>query len=344
MRGTIIGGGSFVKDGQQAFSLTLVDLDADERKARLIPTSFLPHAIAVDPQQPNRVAVFEKKGPGACLIDLGEARVLAPITTPPERHFYGHGAFSLAGDVLYTTESYLEDAHRGALVVRDRDSLQELGTVPTFGASPHDCLMLDDGKTMVITNGGGPLRGGSPPSVTYVDLPSGKLLEEVRLSAPRFNTGHLTISKRGDLAVVSAPRDGLPATSPSLGAVSLKAAGKPIVTMRKPKKVVERMRGETLSVLIVEPTHSVYATHPEGNMLTRWSLDDVKLSRRYDDFEQPRGICLTLDGRSIVVGHSVGSSVALSFLDATTGDLLPDQRIQPSFITGSHVFAHAIAA
>ena len=51
---------------------------------------------------------------------------------------------------------------------------------------------------------------GAPPAVCYIDLQSERLLERVELASPRFNTGHLTVTTAGDLAVVSAPRDGLP--------------------------------------------------------------------------------------------------------------------------------------
>ncbi|MEQ9320756.1 MAG: DUF1513 domain-containing protein, partial [Polyangiaceae bacterium] len=116
MQGTIIGGGSYIKDGEQRFVLTMIDLDGDRKTARLIGTSFLPHAITIDPNDPTRAAVFEKKGPGACLVDLAAAKNLRPLTSPPERHFYGHGAYSTDGALLYATESYLDDDHRGALV------------------------------------------------------------------------------------------------------------------------------------------------------------------------------------------------------------------------------------
>lgn len=348
MQGTIIGGGSFFKDGVQRFVLTMIDLDGDRKTARLIGTSFLPHAITIDPNDATKAAVFEKKGPGACLVDLAAAKNLRPLVSPPERHFYGHGAYSTDGTLIYATESYLDDDHRGALVVRDAKTFEELGTVPTFGTAPHDCMLVDDGNTMVVTNGGGVLKGGARPCITYVDLKANKLIEKVELKAPRFNTGHLAINQQGDLAVVSAPREGLPGKGPGLGAISLRPHGAHIATMRKPKKVAERMKGETLSVLIHEAGFDdgerdcVFATHPEGDMVTVWSMRQSKLIRRYDQFEQPRGVCLTLDGAQIVLGHSNGTSVALSFLDARTGEHLADQTIQPSYITGSHIFAHAL--
>lgn len=340
-RGTIIGGGSFFREGVKEHVLAMVDLDAEEPKARLLAMRFLAHGVCIDPQHPDRAVVFEKKGPGACYVDLRAIRVIAPIPTPAERHFYGHGAYSADGTLLYATESYLDDDFRGALVVRDAKTFAELGTVPTFGAAPHDCMLLDDGRTMVVTNGGGPLRGGARPSVTYVDVTAEKLLEKVELKAGRFNAGHIAMTSRGDFALVSAPREGLPPRSPRLGAVSLKPAGKPIETVSKPKAICERMKGETLSVLIDERDGTVIATHPEGDMVTMWQLETGKLIRKYDELHDPRGVALTLDRRHYVVSHLDGTAAVLSLLSTESREL--DQRVMHSFTSGSHIFVHDLA-
>jgi len=339
-KGTIIGGGSYLTGGVQHFVLSLVDLDATAPEAELVDVTFLVHGVSIDPDDRTRAACFEKHGPGACLVDLAKHEVIRAIPTAPNRQFYGHGAFSKDGSLLYATESYLDDDRRGALIIRDAKTLEELGELPTYGTAPHDCLLVDDGAGMVVTNGGGPLRGGAKPSITYVDLNDQRLIERIELPQGRYNAGHLAITRDGDLALVSAPREGLPSRSPGLGAVSLKPAGKPIVTMRKPKKVVERMKGETLSVAIHEPSRAVMATHPEGNMVTRWSLDTGQLLHRYDDFEGPNGVCLTLDEAQFVVSHVVAGRAGLSFVDATSATQDPEIAVPNAMISGSHLFVH----
>jgi hypothetical protein len=203
-------------------------------------------------------------------------------------------------------------------------------------------MLLDDGKTMVVTNGGGPLRGGARPSVTYVDVAAEKLLDKVELKPGRFNAGHIAMTRRGDFALVSAPREGLPPRAPRVGAVSLKPAGKPIETMSKPKAVCERMKGETLSVLIDERDGTVLATHPEGDMVTMWQLDSGKLIRKYDEFHDPRGVALTLDQRHYVVSHLDGAAAVLSLVSTETREM--EERVMHSFTSGSHIFVHDLAA
>ena len=224
-KGYVLGGGGFLADGKQQYVLALLNLDTESPHAETIPLSFLGHGIVLSPQDRFRAAVFEKKGPGACLVDLRERCVLRPIPTPASRRFYGHGAYSADGSLLYATESLIEDDFAGVLSVRDAESLRELGCVPTHGASPHDCLLIDEGKTLVVSNGGGPKDGGAQPCVCYIELSTGKLLDKVVLDSPLHNTGHLGLSRRGDLAVISAPRDGLPSPNEQLGALSLRPLG-----------------------------------------------------------------------------------------------------------------------
>lgn len=339
-RGHILGGGSYIADGTQRFALAVVDLDAPAPEAELIPLGFLAHGIAIDPGDPTRAAVFEKKGPGACLVDLRARRVLRPIPTPPARRFYGHGAFSADGKLLYATESLVERAFAGVLVVRDARTLTELGTVPTHGASPHDCQLVDGGRTMVVANGGGSIDGGDAASVTYVDLASERLLERVLLDSPRFNAGHVAVTAAGDLALVSAPRDGLPSPNQQLGAVTLRPRGGAARTLQEPQAVAQRMLGETLSVCVSEADRVVLATHPLGNCVSMWRLDDAGFLGTLE-LAGPRGVTMTLDRSWYVVSHLAGRSVRLTAFSADTREPV-GFHVDPSFTTGSHVFAHQL--
>lgn len=337
-RGFALGGAAYHRGGERLYALAVIDLDARAPQADLVALPFLPHGLAIDPRDPCRAVVFEKKGPGAAVIDLYRPRsVTRAIETPPQRAFYGHGAFSSDGSLLYATEACLDDAFAGVLVVRDARSFEEVGTLPTGGAAPHDCQLVDDGRTLVVTNGGGAFGDeGAKGSVTYVDVASGKILETVRIEDPRFNAGHLATSPDGDLAVVSAPREGLPPGSPDLGAVTLRARGTSARTMVEPPDVVARMRGETLSVLLDAAHDVVYATHPLGDCVTAWRLSDGAWVETIE-LPNPRGIAPTLDGEMLVVSHAHGNSVRLSGLGRKGREKL-DFFVDPSFLTGSHVY------
>jgi uncharacterized protein len=342
-KGHVIGPGGFHRDGEARFVVAIVDLDAGTPEPRLCDIGFLGHGVAVDPTRPHEAAVFEKKGPGACRIDLRTAALVEPIVTSDNRRFYGHGAYSIDGALLYATEAVVDDDFRGALVVRDARTLAVLGELPTYGTSPHDCMLLDDGRTMLVANGGGPV-GGPMPNVTYVDVHSEALVDRIELTDPRFNAGHLGRTAAGDLAVVSAPREGLGDPHRERGAVTLVVKGKEAHTMTRPSSVTDRMRGEALSVAIFEPEGLVMATHPDGNMISMWHLADQSLAGTLDDFVEPRGVALTLDRRYFVVSHKLGSSVALTLVPTDTRVPASEGRIDPSFTSGSHIFVHDLPA
>ena len=326
-KGVVLGGGSYISAGKVDFALAIIDLDAAAPEAELLSLGFLAHGLTIDPLDATRAALFEKQGPGACVVDLARRRVVAPIPTTPTRKFYGHGAFSSDGSLLYATESLVDRAFEGALVVRDARTLAELGLVPTHGVAPHDCQLIDDGTTMVVANGGGPLDGAAP-SVTFVDLASGRLLE------------HVAVTPGGDLAVVSAPRDGSPNPNRELGAVTLRPRGGDAVTMDRPAQVVQRMLGETLSVVVHEVDGVVLATHPLGDCVSMWRLADASFLGTLE-LSGPRGVAISLDGAWSLVSHMAGRSVRLTAFSTTTSEPV-GVYVDPSFTSGSHIHVHAL--
>lgn len=343
MRGVLIGGGGYRARGAQHWVLAVIDLDAPSPSAIPLSMGFLPHGFAFDPTAPSRVAVFEKKGPGACVLDARTGALERALAPGPARAFYGHGAFSSDGALLYATESLLDEGGRGLLVVRDARTFEELGALPTHGFSPHDCLLVDGGRTMVVANGGGPIgvRGSSLPCVTYIDTSSGRLREKVLLPSPTINAGHVAVSSRGDLVVVSAPRDGVGPEDRSLGGVTLRPARKKAVPASAPAALRERMVGESLSIALDGDERVALTTQPFGDCVYAWSVLDGRLLGVLE-LEAPRGVALTLDQRCFAISHRRGNAMVLSLFDARTLQPL-GAEIEPSFLTGSHIVIRALS-
>jgi hypothetical protein len=337
--GLVLGPGKEADErGNERYALALLDLDADLSEPVVISTSFFGHGLAIDPTDPGRAVLFEKRGPGACEIDLRACAVTRPIVSPAGREFYGHGAFAPDGALLYATETVVADYHRGVTVVRDGRTLEELGEFPTYGAAPHDCVLRDEGRTLVFTNGGSDEPGGSAPCVTYVDAQSEKLIEKVELDGETLNAGHLALSSRGDLAVVSAMREYMPRES--LGGASLRPAGGVLRALREPRATTSRMIGETLSVAIHEPTERFGATNPLGNLVTFWGLADGGLLGELA-LSNPRGIALTLDGAQFVVSYGRGASLVR--VDPASLEPIPGTRVAATRMGGSHIVVHDLA-
>jgi hypothetical protein len=292
--------------------------------------------------------VCEKHGPGCCEVDLAKGRVLRQIKTVESRQFYGHGAFTPDGRTFYATEANTGDeSYKGVLAVRDGDSFELKGeTFPTHGVAPHDCILVDDGETLVITNGGGPIDvPNEPASIAWVNVRTGEAKRILKFKDDRINAGHIAITKRGELACVSAPRDGIPqnkdgnANAGWLGAISFyDPRSDKLVTADDPIRA--KMRGETLSVAIHEPSMIVAATNPTGDLITFWDFRTGKLVHSISDYKLPRGISLTLDGNYFAVTHDPQTKLAL--IDAETFKPVQNADVGLTYISGSHNIAYKV--
>ena len=329
----ILGGGKFStpdKPEQAQFALSIVNLKL--QRHQLVEIDFLAHGIILDPGDNHRLIMFEKIGPGACEVDLKSMQLTRKIIPADGRYFYGHGAFSLDRKYLYSTETYL-DTQKGVIAIRDARSFELLGEFPTFGANPHECQLIDEGKVMVVTNGGGTLDSDAVPSVTYVDVNSHQLLEKVLLTNSRVNTGHMGLTKEGSLVVISAPRKGL--SKRDLGGVSIKPIDGVMKSIGQPNSIVKRMKGEALSVAIHEESGIAAVTHPDGNMVTFWSINDRQLVKALA-FPKPRGVALTKDEKYFILSYGQYANVTLIATNNLKAS--PNIDIPATYITGSHIY------
>lgn len=129
------------------------------------------------------------------------------FTTPPDRHFYGHGVFSRDGRLLYATENDF-DAGAGRIGVYDATAaFQRIGEFASHGVGPHDLALMADGRTLVIANGGietHPDIGGGrtklnlatmSPSLAYLNSETGDLIErhELPASLRKLSLRHLDV-------------------------------------------------------------------------------------------------------------------------------------------------------
>lgn len=329
----ILGGGKFSNpDNQKQINYALSVVNLTLKTKRLVPLDFLAHGVIVDPNDYFRLIIFEKIGPGACEVDLNAMKMVRKITTSDDKYFYGHGAFTGDGKSLYCTETYL-DNKKGIIAIRDAQTMQNMGEFPTYGDNPHECQLIDNGKVMVVTNAGSTIGGNTEPSVTYIDMANQQLIEKVFMTNNRINTGHIGIAKDGSLVVASAPRDGLDKTD--TGGVSIRPKDKHMETITSPNEVVKSMTGEALSVIIHNTKNIAAVTHPDGNMVTFWSVSDRRLLNVIKA-EKPRGVTLTMDEKTFVVSYGADTSIML--VDVETLSINPDEKITLTYLSGSHIY------
>lgn len=318
---------------EERFSLDILDLDASETVPVRIPLDFFGHGLAIHPNKPWEAALLEKRGHGGCCLDLAARKVVRSIAPMKGHAFYGHAAYSHDGDLLFVVETHLE-SNQGAISIRDPTTFAVLAIFPTYGMAPHDCHLVEHGRTLVITNGGGPVGSPFLPSVTFVDVNSHALLEKHEVLDRNRNTGHVSVVGGREFAAVSAPRDGLPSKT-SLGGVSLRRRGQPWAHMIAPEVVTSRLVGESLSVAIHGPSRTAVATHPDGNLITFWSLDRGGLTGKLE-LPGPRGVTLTLDEQLYVVSY--GAKGRLLLIEAQAIRALPDHQIAEGLFGGAHLY------
>jgi hypothetical protein len=334
-RGTVVGGG---KNSANQFFVGIIDLDAAALKARHPQDiGFLGHGFTPRIGKTHIVMITEKHGEGCVEFDLNSGKVLRRIRPGAGREFYGHSAFSPDAKLWYSTEADTA-SYAGVLAVRDADSLELRDkTFPTHGVAPHDCILVDDGETLVITNGGGPLGNTNEPAcVSYVNVKNGEARKVLKFKDPKINAGHIAMSSKGELVCVSAPRKGIESNDKDWrGAISFYHPDRDeFITTEDP--IRERMISETLSVAFDEVTRYVGATNPAGDLVTFWDFDTGKLVKTMDQFKSPRGITLTLDGKYYVLTHD--QTTMMTLIDAQTLEPQSAPIVDTSYITGSHNF------
>lgn len=344
-------GSAWQAEGRRHFAIVSRDLADGTAAPRAMAMSFFAHGFVPDPNAPARVAVFEKHGPGAAIVGLDTLTPERALDCGATREFYGHGAFTRDGALLFATEIVKDDTRSGTLGIYDGTTGARIGELPSGGVAPHDCVLVDDGAVLVVGHGGGALGQPDPPCVCWLELPSGKLLRKLVLDDPRFDVGHLALGDRGDLAIVSAPRHGTIAPERSRGGLTLVPRDRPQHSVdhrdgesEHRRESVAAMIGETLSVALHEPTRTVATTNPEGHLLAFWDLDDGSLRARLR-VPNPRGVALTLDGNEFVVSFGIHGKLAR--VDARTCkpvDVPGNRDGVRCGATGSHLFVYDVAA
>lgn len=189
-------------DGHYAVLL----LGLDGHVVREIALSDRGHDIAVDHAARRAVAFSRRPGTFAVAFATdgrGEATVFA---SQDNRTFSGHGVFSADGRSLYATETDA-DSGAGLLGVYDVGAgYRRIGEIVTRGIDPHEVILLGDGKTLVVANGGIEMSGREKlniatmaPSLVYLDTVTGAAIAEHQLARDvhQLSIRHIAADARG---------------------------------------------------------------------------------------------------------------------------------------------------
>jgi hypothetical protein len=290
----------FAREGQQGLLLSAMS-DADERHwlvgARLGAESAsiafqqaLParaHHVAVSAALGCYIAVARRPGTWLVLGDLYTGAVHAQLQVPAGRHLYGHGVFSADARFFYTTESAFEDRDSDSGLVVEWAVVQEQGALslarrrefPTQGVGPHELLLMPDGDTLVVANGGMRTHPATErevlnldsmqPSLVYLDRHSGAVLEQQFLpqDLQQNSIRHLDVAADGLVGI------GLQFQGEAWMSVPLVAThrrGEALRLLDIPPELQPQLQQYVGSVRFDQSGRYLAASCPRGNQLTFW--------------------------------------------------------------------------
>lgn len=244
---------------------------------KILHTVALPdrgHDITFDPVS-GRAVVFARQ-PGTFFVAFDHAGRTPPVTVEsvPGRHFFGHGVFSPDGTLLYTTENDFDNAAGMVGIYDVRAGFARIGEFPTYGVGPHELLLLGDGRTIAVANGGiethpdfGRAKLNLPtmkPSFVLVDRVSGDLIEKHELPPElhQLSIRHMDTDQNG--AVWFGCQHEGPATErPAL--VGRAVRGRELELIEMEPKVLAGFRNYIGSVAANREAGTVAVTSPQGN-------------------------------------------------------------------------------
>lgn len=229
------------------------------------------HAAAAHPKRAEAIAFARRPGIFGLVLDCASGRETARLLAPPDRHFYGHGAFSADGRYLFTTENDFEAA-RGVVGIWDAaNEYTRLGEFASGGVGPHDIKLMPDGNSLVIANGGiethpetGRTKLNIPtmrPNLTYVRL-DGMILDKLSLEPAwaRNSIRHLAVGPNGAVAFAMQWQGDLTEEASLLG---IHNRSQDILRFA-PKASIRRMHGYLGSVAISKDGSKVAVTSPRA--------------------------------------------------------------------------------
>lgn len=245
------------------------------------------HDQAIHPLNPSLIVFFSRRpGTDAYVYSLQEQAIVATFQSGEGRTFYGHGTFSTNGDYLYTCENDYTTG-QGVISVRDSSTWEKLSEFPAFGIGTHQIAMMPKGKELVVANGGIATHPDMPreklnldtmsPSLTYIEIESGKHLESYTPSHHQMSIRHLDVAEDGTVGIAMQYQGNAEDTVPLLafhrGEDQLQYAQASDETWRA-------MKQYTASIRLSLTQNIAALTTPRGNAITFWDLETKTLVHR----------------------------------------------------------------
>lgn len=288
------------------------------------------HDCAVRPGT-REVVTFARR-PGDFAVAFGGTRSQAFVfSAPAGRHFYGHGVFSPDGRLLYATENEIETGDGRIGLYDATDDYRSITSFATHGIGPHDLALVDDGRTLIVANGGirtDPRFGRQPlnlaemrPSIAFFQTASGDLIAHMALPSAlhQVSLRHLAIAPDG-LVAVAAQYMGPSDDRPEL-VYTLRKEGE-LEALHLPARTLAGLRNYVTSIAIDRQGRRLAISSAKGNRVVIIDLAERRLAGE-NTLADAAGLApaahgfLVTDGGGGLTMFSLGSGTRIL---ATTGN------------------------
>jgi hypothetical protein len=293
--------------------LNLIDNKLSGEKLDSLQIPFRAHDTI--PLSKGRSLSFARRPHNQMIISDFATKEQRIINANEGRHFYGHGCIDISRNTLFATENDYDNA-RGVISLRDAHNFKQLGEYESCGIGPHDIHLMPDNKTLVVANGGietHPDFGRRKlniktmqPSLTFIDIDSGKKIDEYRLSNHKLSIRHLMVTADGGVAVGTQyqgqPIDGTP--DYLLAWIDKNTDG--LQTFDNNRQFTKDCRGYIADVAVDTHAQIMAATSPRGNNVSFWSIPNRTLLKTIE-ISGPSGLCFNSKDQEFLVSNDKGN-------------------------------------
>jgi hypothetical protein len=232
------------------------------------------HDVTFDPVS-RRSVVFPRK-PGTIAVVFDHMKQIEPLTivSGQGRHFYGHGVFSPDGALLYATENDFDNAAGMIGIYAANDGFRRIGEFATHGTGPHEMLLLGDGRTLAVANGGiethpdyGKAKlnlASMQPSYVLIDRLSGDMVEKHQLPSNlhQLSIRHMDADQTGTVWF-SCQYEGATMDRPPL--VGRAPRGEALELLEMPEKALNSLHNYIGAMAANHAAGTVAVSSPAGN-------------------------------------------------------------------------------
>jgi hypothetical protein len=147
-----VGAPAYLAAGKQGEGFFLHGLSASGTSLFRISLPGRGHAAAAHPSLAEAVAFARRPGTFALVMDCATGEIRHRLTPPKGMQFNGHGAYSMDGSLLMTSEVVAETSE-GRIGLWDTARYTRITDWPSHGIGPHEIKRVADGR-LAVANGG----------------------------------------------------------------------------------------------------------------------------------------------------------------------------------------------